>query len=110
MSIQDWSEDIVLVDLPEESELFDELKRILKMAQDEVKKDIVIDFSAVSIMTTNSLFILLRIGKSLIANECRLLLCSISPETKRIFTITGLEEIFEIMDDKFVALAALQIS
>jgi anti-anti-sigma factor len=109
MGIQNWSEDIVLVDLPQEPELGDELKTVTEVVRDRGDCEVVVDFSSVDIITSSSLSKLLKLRKLL--GDCghRLLFCSVAPATKGIFTITGLDGIFEIVDDKFVALASLQM-
>ncbi len=109
MGIQNWSEDIILVDLPQEPELGDELKNATEAVRDRGDCELVIDFSNVDIITSSSLSKLLKLRKLL--GDCghRLVFCSVAPATKGIFTITGLDGIFEIVDDKFVALASLQM-
>ncbi len=109
MGIQNWSEDIILVDLPQEPELGDELKTATEAVRDRGDCELVIDFSQVDIITSSSLSKLLKLRKLL--GDCghRLVFCSVAPATKGIFTITGLDGIFEIVDDKFVALASLQM-
>jgi anti-anti-sigma regulatory factor len=39
----------------------------------------------------------------------KLVFCNVAPATKGIFSVTGLDGIFEIVEDKFIALAGLQI-
>jgi len=109
MGIQNWSEDIILVDLPQEPELGDELKTATETVRDRGDCEVVIDFSEVDIITSSSLSKLLKLRK--LVGDCghRLVFCSVAPATKGIFTITGLDGIFEIVDDKFVALASLQM-
>jgi len=109
MAIQNWSEDIILVDLPAEPEMGDELKTITEIVRDRGDCDIVVDFSSVDIVTSSSLSKLLKLRKLL--GDCghRLVLCSVAPATRGIFTVTGLDGIFEVADDKFVALATLQM-
>jgi anti-anti-sigma factor len=109
MGIQNWSEDIILVDLPQEPELGDELKTATEAVRDRGDCEVVVDFSNVDIITSSSLSKLLKLRKLL--GDCghRLVFCSVAPATKGIFTITGLDGIFEIVDDKFVALASLQM-
>ena len=109
MGIQNWSEDIVLVDLPQEPEMGEELKTVTQVVRDRGDCEVVIDFSKVDIVTSSSLSKLLRLKKLL--GDCghRLVFCSVAPATKGIFTVTGLDGIFEIVDDKFVALAGLQM-
>jgi anti-anti-sigma factor len=109
MGIQNWSDDIILVDLPTEPELGDELKTVTEMVRDRGDCEVVVDFSKVDIVTSSSLSKLLKLRK--LVGDCghRLVFCSVAPATKGIFTITGLDGIFEIVDDKFVALASLQM-
>lgn len=109
MGIQNWSEDIVLVDLPLEPDMGEELKTITQIIRDRGDCEVVIDFSRVDIITSSSLSKLLRLKK--LVGDCghRLVFCNVAPATKGIFTVTGLDGIFEIVDDKFVALASLQM-
>jgi len=109
MGIQNWSEDIILVDLPAEPEVGDELKTVTEMVRDRGDCDVVIDFSIVDIVTSSSLSKLLRLRKLLADCGHRLVFCSVAAATKGIFTVTGLDGIFELADDKFVALAGLQM-
>lgn len=109
MGIQNWSEDIILVDLPSEPEMGEELKTITEMVRDRGDCEVVVDFSRVDIITSSSLSKLLRLRK--LVGDCghRLVFCSVAPATRGIFTVTGLDGVFEIVDDKFIALASLQM-
>ena len=109
MAIQDWSEDIILADLPAEPDMGEELKTVTEMVRDRGDCDVVIDFSQVDIITSSSLSKLLKLKKLL--GDCghKLVFCCVAPATKGIFTVTGLDGIFEVAEDKFVALAGLQM-
>ena len=110
MGIENWSEGIVLVSLAAEPEMKDELKTLLASVKErEGDCDVVIDFSKVDIITAASLSKLLRLRKMLADSSHRLVLCSVAPATKGIFTVTGIDGVFTIVDDKFIALASLQI-
>lgn len=108
MGIQDWSEDIILVDLKPKPDMGDELKNITGMVRDRGDCDVVIDFSDVDVVTSSSLSKLLKLRKLLLDCGHRLVFCNIAPATKGVFKVTGLDGIFEFVDDKFVALASLQ--
>jgi anti-anti-sigma factor len=97
------------VDLPQEPNMGDELKTITDMVRDRGDCDVVIDFSSVDIVTSSSLSKLLKLRKLLVDCGHRLIFCNVAPATRGIFTVTGLDGIFELADDKFVALASLQI-
>jgi anti-anti-sigma factor len=107
MGIQNWSENIVLVDLPAEPLMGDELKVITDIIKDRGDCDVVVDFSTIDIITSSSLSKFLKLRKILTDCDHKLIFCGISPATKGIFAVTGLEGVFKVVDDKFVALAGL---
>jgi anti-anti-sigma factor len=109
MGIQNWSEDIILVDLPAEPQIGEEIKAATAMVRDRGNCEVVIDFSSVDIITSSSLSALLRLRKLLSDCGHRLVFCNVAAATKNIFTLTGIDEIFEFAEDKFVALASLQL-
>jgi anti-anti-sigma factor len=109
MGIQNWSEDVIVVDLPVEPQLNEELRAVTEIVRDRGNCDIVVDFSQVDILTSSSISALLKLQKLLTDCQCRMILCSIAPATKSIFKVTGIEEIFEFVDNKFFALTSLQM-
>ena len=109
MGIQNWSDDIILVDLPGEPEIAEELEIITGIVRDRADCDVVIDFSNVDIVTSSSISRLLKLRKMLTDCTHKLVFCGVAPVTKSIFTVTGIDEIFEFVDDKFLALASIQM-
>lgn len=109
MGIQNWSENIILVDLPQEPQTGEELKTVTEIVRDRGDCDVVMDFSSVDIITSSNLSKLLRLRKLLTDCGHQFVFCNVAAATKGIFTVTGLDAIFEFVDDKFVALAGLQI-
>ena len=110
MGIQNWDENIILVDLPPEPEIVDEVNTVTEIVRDRGDCDVVLDFSSVDIVTSSSISALLKLHKLLTDCGHRLVFCNVAPATKGVFSITGIEGIFEFTDDKFVALAGLQIT
>ena len=108
MGIQNLSENIVLVDLPQEPEMADELKSVTEVVRDRDDCNVVIDFSKVDIVTSSSLSKLLKLRKVLADCGHRLVFCSVAAPTRGIFKVTALDRIFELADDKSVALTSLQ--
>ena len=109
MGIQNWSEDILLVDLPSEPDMGEELKTVITAVRDRGDCDVVVDFTNVDIITSSSLSKLLKLRKLLGDCNHRLVFCSVAAATKGVFTVTGLDGVFEFAADKFVALAGLQM-
>jgi len=110
MAIQDWSENILLVDLPEEPDMGEELQGALDAAREKGNCDMVIDFSSVDIIASSSISKLLRLRKLLSDCGRQLVFCNVAAATKGIFTVTGLDEVFEFASDKFTALTGLQMA
>ena len=108
MEIQDWPEDIILMNLPAEPQMANELIAVTEKVRDRGDCDVVIDFSDVDIITSSSLSKLLKLRKILSDNDHKLVFCSVALATKRIFLVTGLEKISKFADDKFMALESLQ--
>ena len=109
MGIQNWSDEIILVDLQQEPQMGEELNTVVGMVRDRGNCDVVIDFSSIDIVTSSSLSKLLKLRKLLADCSHKLVFCNVAPATKGIFSVTGLDGIFEIVEDKFIALAGLQI-
>lgn len=110
MGIQDWSENVVLVNIASEPDMCDELKAVTDIVRHRKDCSIVIDFSDADIITSSSLAQLLRLQKILDDNNQQFVLCGASPKTKGIFAVTGLDKVFEFVEDRFTALAGLQLA
>jgi len=108
MGVQNWSDNVVLVELPAEPRMKDEIQSVTEIAYDKHDCDVIMDFSSVDIVTSTSLVGLLILCELLTNCGNKLVLCNVSVSTRGIFAVTGLEGIFEFVDDKFVALASLQ--
>ncbi len=87
----------------------EELKTVTEILRERTENDLVIDFSKVEIITSSNLAKLLKLRKLLVESGRKMVLCGVSVRTKAIFLVTGLESVFEFVDDQFVALAGLQI-
>ena len=110
MSIQNWSENIVIVDLPSEPQIADEVRAVTEMVRERDNCDVVMDFLNVDIVTSTSLSALLRLQKLLTDCGHHLLFSNVAAATKSIFIVTGIDELFEFANDKFIALAGLQLA
>jgi anti-anti-sigma regulatory factor len=109
MGIQNFSEDVLFVDLPlREPQIGDELKNLNEIVSTRSECDVVIDFSRVEIVTSSDISNLLTLRALLREHKRQLILCSVSTLTKGIFTVAGLDAVFEFADDKHAALAAIQ--
>lgn len=111
MGIQNFSEDVLLVDLPsEELQMGNELKNLNEIASKRGDCNVVVDFSKVEIVTSSNISNLLALRTLLREHRRQLILCSVSAPTKSVFTIAGLDAVFEFANDKDAALAAMRHS
>jgi anti-anti-sigma factor len=109
MGIQKWSDDVVLVTLAEEPQLGEELRTVTDIVNRNGECDVVVDFCEVDIVTSSSIAKLLKLRKALKDHNHRLVLCGLKNTTRGILVVTGLEGVFEFAQDKFLALAGLQL-
>jgi anti-anti-sigma factor len=109
MGIQSWSDGVILVDLPRELEEHKELQTVLKMVQEKGDSNVVIDFSSVDIVGSTTFASLLQLRQVLQDSGHKLVLCGLRPATKGVFSIARLDSVFEFVEDRFAALANLQI-
>ncbi len=109
MGIQNWSDSIILVNLAQEPQLGEELQAVSAMASDKGDCDVVVDFADVDIITSSSIAKLLKLRKAVVVCDHRLVLSSVKPRLYKVFTVTGLDSVFEFVEDQFLALAGLQM-
>ncbi|MEN8127459.1 MAG: STAS domain-containing protein [Planctomycetota bacterium] len=109
MGIQNWSENVVLVNLAKEPDMGEELQTVIDMIAEDAEQNVVVDFADVDIVTSSSIAKLLKLRKVLHDNSRTFLFSSVSPKTRSIFNVTGLDSVFEFIDDQFIALASLQL-
>jgi anti-anti-sigma factor len=111
MGIQNFSEDALLVDLPfEEPQIGNELKNLNEIVSARHDCDVVVDFSKVEIITSSDISNLLALRVLLRKHGHQLILCNVSVLTKGVFTVAGLDAVFEFASDKNAALAVIQHS
>ncbi len=110
MGIQNLSKDVILITLPKEPQLCDELKIVSENACSGCVSDVIVDFSQTGILTSESINDLIVLERLLTIHGCRLILCSVPLHVRRVFTRTGLEALFEFVDDEYAALQTIRQS
>lgn len=76
--------------------------------QDKPGHNVILDFSSVDIITSSSNERLLELRKFLADQGCYLMLCNVCSTVQTVFTVSGLDNIFETSDNKFTALQLLE--
>lgn len=108
MMIQNLSEQVTLVTLPGGQQIIDELSSLKEVVSGRENCVTIIDFSNVEMITTVSINKLIILRNLLHKRGHRLILCSVSMPTRCIFTVSGLDGVFEFADDKDAAIAAIE--
>jgi anti-anti-sigma factor len=109
MGIQNFSKNVLFVDLPSKAlQIENELKNLNETVSTRSDCDVVIDFFRVEIITSSSISNLMILRKLMQEHKRQLILCNVAVMTKYIFTVAGLDKIFDFVDDRFTAIAAMQ--
>jgi len=108
MSIEKISENLIIATLPDEEKINEILKSLNDKVTDGDNCDIIIDFSRVETITSSGISNLLILRGLMKKINRKLIICSIKMATRCIFTVTGIDDIFEIADDKYAAKQAIE--
>ena len=109
MPIQEWSDQIVVVELGNDPQFTDELNSLNERLERDPAVDVVLNMQAVSFVNSSNIAKLLRVRKAVIAKERRVFLTGISTQVWGILLVTGLDKIFDVADDTASALTSLQM-
>jgi anti-anti-sigma factor len=109
MMIQDGSQGAILVNLPGRLPEHKELQRLVRIVHGQDDCNVIVDFSGVDVVGCTTFTWLLELRQLLQDHGRKLVLCSVAPANKDVFSITRLDEVFDFVKDKFAALAHLQV-
>lgn len=108
MAIQKWSDDITVVELGDDPQFSDEMAS-LGDALENAATDVVLNFASIAFINSSNVAELLRLRKTMITNERRLVLCGVNTQVWGIFLVTGLDKIFKFTNDISTALTSIQL-
>lgn len=108
MSFEYWSDDVLLVSLPADPEVSNELGTVVEMVRDKRHYHVVIDFSGVHFITSATIAELLKLRELMTESDRCLVLCSVSKLIKGVFTIAALSHAFQFADDASAALKRIE--
>ena len=109
MAIQDWSEQIIVVDLEKDPYFTDEINTLAERLEKTPDKDVVLNFSRMKFLNSSNISLLLKLRKRIVDQGRRLCLCEIPVQVWGVFLLTGLDSIFDVAEDAASALASLQM-
>jgi len=100
---------VVVVMLEPEPRLYDQLDGLIDTVRGRSNQDVVLDFSAVGMLTTSGISGLMRLRSLLDDSGRRLILCQVLTAVKGIFSVTGLDRVFEFADRQDDTLSAIRL-
>jgi stage II sporulation protein AA (anti-sigma F factor antagonist) len=108
MTIRNLSDNVILVVLPMDPKLRDELAAVNELVSNEGTRHVILDFSHVEILTSSSISNLMLLHNLLSERGRELILCAVSPPTKGIFRTAGLDAVFHFANSQSAALTAIK--
>jgi anti-anti-sigma factor len=110
MAIEQWSENIWLIQLDNEPALSEDLIQLKdKVRRADETPFLVIDFGSVTHINSSNLSQLLRVRKEVVARDGKIKITGLSDSIWAVFLTTALDKIFDFAADLPTALAGLQI-
>jgi anti-anti-sigma factor len=109
MAIQNWSDEITVVELGDDPLFTDEVGALTESMETQAV-DVVLNFAAVSFINSSNIARLLRLRKTMLSQGRRLILCGVNEQVWGVLLVTGLDKIFEFTNDVSTALATIQIA
>jgi len=108
MTIEHWSDDILLVELPGEPGLSEDLTVVIDELQARARH-VVLNLANVTTVNSSNLAQMLRVRKVVIEHDKRMRLATTPEPVLNVLGVTGLDRVFEFSEDVPTALASLQM-
>ncbi len=114
MSLNEWSDNIVLAETGEEPTFSEDMVSLMTIVEDSEQggrdmPDMVVNLAEVDYLNSSNIAQLLRLRKRLAAAGARLRVCSVGDQVWGVILVTGLDKLFEFHDDVATAIASLQL-
>jgi len=109
MTIQKWSEKIIVAEFSDDPQFSDEMGSLIDMIS-STPAHVILNLSAVSHLNSSNISSLLRLRKKLQQSNSRLLISGVNNQIYGILEVTGLNEVFEFVEDTPTALAKIQLA
>lgn len=109
MPIENWSDNILMVDLQDDPSLTDDLTALIEKIDVKKNADVVLNFTAVNFLNSSNIAKLLKLRKIITSHQRKLVLCSINTNVWGLFMVTGLDKVFEFTESVATGLASVQI-
>lgn len=110
MSVQQWSDTVILGELSDDPQYTDDLAQIIEQCRKDTRQDVLLNLGEMTYLNSSNIAQLLKLRKLVnITNQRRLKLAGANTRIWGVFLVTGLDRLFEFVDDVPSGLAALQM-
>ncbi|UCG17623.1 MAG: STAS domain-containing protein [Phycisphaerales bacterium] len=110
MSIQNWSETIVVAELQDDPAFTDDMVSLTEQVQGNSKLNIILDMTHVTYLNSSNIARLIDLREQVtVKNQSKLLLCGVGTHVWGIMLVSELHKVFEFADNVATGLAAVQI-
>lgn len=111
MSVEQWSDTILLAELGDDPQFSDDLSAVIEHCMEDPRLDVLLSLSSVNYLNSSNIARLLKLRKLVtITNQRKLRLAGVNTRVWGVFLVTGLDRIFDFADDVPSGLAGLQMS
>ena len=106
MALNQWSNEVLILELQDEPEFSEDTDALLtKLRNDELADtNVIIDLQQVTNLNSSNLGALIEIKKLLQTHDKRMVICNISDSIWSTMLATGLDQVFEFIEDTTTAL------
>jgi anti-anti-sigma factor len=110
MAVQQWSESVVLGEMSDDPQFTDDLSAIVEACTRDARQDVLLHLGSVNYLNSSNIAQLLKLRKLItVTNQRRLKLAGVTTQVWGVFLVTGLDRIFDFVDDVPSGLASLQM-
>jgi anti-anti-sigma factor len=110
MAVQQWSDTVILADLGDDPQFTDDISAIIEQCTEDSRQDVLLNLGSASYLNSSNIAKLLKLRKLVtISNQRRLKLAGVNTRIWGVFLVTGLDRIFDFVDDVPTGLAQLQM-
>lgn len=109
MTLNQWNDEILILELLDEPDFSEDTDTLIAKLRDEDidSPQIVVDLQNVHILNSSNLGALIEIKKLLQEKNKRMIVCNLSDSIWSTMLATGLDQVFEFIENTTVALASL---
>ncbi|MCG3128304.1 MAG: hypothetical protein CHACPFDD_03186 [Phycisphaerae bacterium] len=110
MPVEHWSDTVLLAELSDDPQFTDDLNSLIEQCEQNQRLSVLADFRGITYLNSSNIARLLKLRKLVvISNQQRLKICGANTHVWGVFLVTGLDKIFEFVNDIPTGLASLQL-